>query len=721
MGFPIFLSSGGRTKRVAWNGKTFTDLAKLYFEVFSIENDHSSSEHTKVRRGHFYLKHTEYGVLYEGFELSELGPGSLVEIRGPHSLKYGAHSWEVDPDVTGSVLSLESDEDCETDDEEGDHSDLLDFEGDAQGFREGGPYNKEPRTLRQKIWKTLEDPGYSRLAKFMTIFIMATILLSTVVFIVDTMPLFHGRNTAKTSPFYVIEATCIAIFTLELLVRMVTAPPHLISFSPLRMDFFRDVMNIVDILAILPFYIEMGLEGSAVPGLAVLRVVRLVRVFRLSKVSKGALVIFLVTMKKSAKPLYMLIFFTALAVVIFSSLMYYAERASCESIALSRTSSELSCFLRYSYIYASESSADFEGHTIFYSSEKTNCQPVYEVSPYQSIPATMWWCLVTMTTVGYGDMYPVQWYGRLLGMLVMLSGILVIALPITVIGSNFADVYRHMMGVGQASENGVPVPHEKELRELSASGMWATRTRPRSPTYAASRPRTHSPAKSKFAERLIFTRVFNPDEHERSANVIDALLAALEDKRLEFPYSEFYRFTAACAWEWWVSRAFFAPKPGDNQRRFIIDLRVLNTYRARKRLRMETLMGVRHLTKKGDYMFSFDLQDGSYALATAFTCIRARYTRSAANVCADRMSPHMDIDDWQLDPVLFAELEAEWGAHSVDCFASSRNAMLPRYSAAWLDPGCKAVDSLRVSDASRRTDNNYCKPPWPLLPTWSRS
>lgn len=83
----------------------------------------------------------------------------------------------------------------------------------------------------------------------------------------------------------------------------------------------------------------------------------------------------------------------------------------------------------------------------------------------------MWWCLVTMTTVGYGDMYPVQWYGRLLGMLVMLSGILVIALPITVIGSNFADVYRHMMGVGQASENGVPVPHEKELRELSASGM----------------------------------------------------------------------------------------------------------------------------------------------------------------------------------------------------------------------------------------------------------
>ena len=50
-----------------------------------------------------------------------------------------------------------------------------------------------------------------------------------------------------------------------------------------------------------------------------------------------------------------------------------------------------------------------------------------------------------MTTVGYGDIYPVMWYGRALGMVVMLSGILVIALPITVIGSNFSDVYRQKL------------------------------------------------------------------------------------------------------------------------------------------------------------------------------------------------------------------------------------------------------------------------------------
>eukprot|EP00873_Tetraselmis_striata_P006615 jgi/Tetstr1/426879/TSEL_017092.t1 len=177
------------------------------------------------------------------------------------------------------------------------------------------------------------------------------------------------------------------------------------------------------------------------------------------------------------------------------------------------------------------------------------------------------------------------------------------------------------------------------------------------------------------AERLIYSRVFDTAEHERSANVVDGLLAALEDKRLEVGLAaaakaqasatfkrqaaerdtdrdkarkekdkaaareagaatprggrqaprqerrhdrrQDTRLTEKSSCAWWVSRAFFVPKPGDNQWRFIIDLRGLNTFCARKRLRMETLMGVRHLTAKGDYMFSFDLQDGFYALGIA--------------------------------------------------------------------------------------------------------
>eukprot|EP00873_Tetraselmis_striata_P034416 jgi/Tetstr1/454680/TSEL_041569.t1 len=85
--------------------------------------------------------------------------------------------------------------------------------------------------------------------------------------------------------------------------------------------------------------------------------------------------------------------------------------------------------------------------------------------------------------------------------------------------------------------------------------------------------------------------------------------------------------------------------------------------------------------------------------------IRARYIRGRPQTSdlrsrrADRLSRHLDGDDEQLDPVLFAELGALWGAHSVDRFASAPNAMLPRYNVAWLDAGCEAVDSLHLADA----------------------
>eukprot|EP00873_Tetraselmis_striata_P014170 jgi/Tetstr1/434434/TSEL_023534.t1 len=96
--------------------------------------------------------------------------------------------------------------------------------------------------------------------------------------------------------------------------------------------------------------------------------------------------------------------------------------------------------------------------------------------------------------------------------------------------------------------------------------------------------------------------------------------------------------------------------------------------------------------------------------------LRARYIRSAANIWADRLSRHLDSDDWQLDPLLFAELESRFGPHSIDRFASALNTLLPRYNAVWLDPTCEAVDALHLPDADWRRENNLCNAPWPLLP-----
>ena len=60
---------------------------------------------------------------------------------------------------------------------------------------------------------------------------------------------------------------------------------------------------------------------------------------------------------------------------------------------------------------------------------------------YSSIPSAMWWALVTMSTVGYGDVYPKTGVGKLIGIICALCGILALALPITVIGSNFSSVF----------------------------------------------------------------------------------------------------------------------------------------------------------------------------------------------------------------------------------------------------------------------------------------
>eukprot|EP00873_Tetraselmis_striata_P006285 jgi/Tetstr1/426549/TSEL_016847.t1 len=96
--------------------------------------------------------------------------------------------------------------------------------------------------------------------------------------------------------------------------------------------------------------------------------------------------------------------------------------------------------------------------------------------------------------------------------------------------------------------------------------------------------------------------------------------------------------------------------------------------------------------------------------------LRARYVRSAANVWADRLSRHLDSDDWQLDLLMFSEQESRFGPHSIDRFASALKTLLPRYNAAWLDSTCKAVDSWHLPDADWRRENNWCNAPWPLLP-----
>ena len=128
------------------------------------------------------------------------------------------------------------------------------------------------------------------------------------------------------NPFFMIETMCIMWFTLEILVRFITCPIKLI--------FFKNIMNAIDLIAILPYFVSLGtffadeqLKANKATSLAFLRVIRLVRVFRIFKLSRHSkgLQILGQTLHASMRELGLLIFFLVIGVILFSSAVYFAE------------------------------------------------------------------------------------------------------------------------------------------------------------------------------------------------------------------------------------------------------------------------------------------------------------------------------------------------------------------------------------------------------------
>eukprot|EP00466_Bigelowiella_natans_P003814 jgi/Bigna1/36400/e_gw1.14.214.1 len=155
-------------------------------------------------------------------------------------------------------------------------------------------------------------------------------------------------------------------------------------------------MNLVDLLSIMPilFLIFDSNGGAGFQVVRVLRLTRAFRVFKLGKYSEG-LILFHRVIAKSLSALYLLFFFMLISTIVFGSTIYYAERGNWD---------------------------DEKG------------------SPFTSIPRSFWWVIVTSTTVGYGDMVPRTTTGRFVGTLAMYFGILVLAMPLAIISSNFQRV-----------------------------------------------------------------------------------------------------------------------------------------------------------------------------------------------------------------------------------------------------------------------------------------
>ncbi|XP_010777243.1 voltage-gated potassium channel KCNC4 isoform X2 [Notothenia coriiceps] len=269
-----------------------------------------------------------------------------------------------------------------------------------------------------KVWALFDDPYSSKAARGVAFASLFFILVSITTFCLETHEAFNelqnrtvqiveGNVTRKverpemvTKPILtVVEGICVVWFTFEFLVRVVCCPN--------KMVFIKNTLNIIDFVAILPFYLEMGLKGlsskAANDVLGFLRVVRFVRILRIFKLTRHFVGLRVLghTLRASVNEFLLLIIFLALGVLIFATMIYYAER-----------------------IGAQPNDPTGSNHTHF-----------------KNIPISFWWAVVTMTTLGYGDMYPQTWLGMMVGALCALAGVLTIAMPVPVIVNNFGMYY----------------------------------------------------------------------------------------------------------------------------------------------------------------------------------------------------------------------------------------------------------------------------------------
>ncbi|CAE6958439.1 KCNA5, partial [Symbiodinium natans] len=311
------------------------------------------------------------------------------------------------------------------------------------------PSTKEMHWCRC-IFLVLDDPDNFLMSKVISAFVVATILLSTTSFILESMQSFAKRpelceqlraagqpltveacEPVPHESFFYIEAVCIFIFTVEYLARILTchAEPALGETPTIRtMHYARMPLNIVDLLAVAPFYLGFML-GNSVSSLRVLRLARVLRLFKLAK-HHGGMRLCLEAMMRSGFPLAILMFFNVIVGIIFACVMFFVEGQQF-SVAPQFTRPQIDAF-------NNTVPAPFPTGVFV----RIDAQGEHEVqTPFRSIPIALWWAFSTMTTVGYGDIVPTTLPGKIVGVMCFYCGVILLALPIGVLSSNFENAY----------------------------------------------------------------------------------------------------------------------------------------------------------------------------------------------------------------------------------------------------------------------------------------
>jgi len=340
----------------------------------------------------------------------------------------------------------------------------------------------------ERIFFTVDvGSNQSRLSMICSQFLVFLIFLSITAWVASTHPSVRCApadctdmrpGSCEPEPltiFRTIEQVCAYVFTLEYFIRLVTV--HRVRFAVLDEVFVTAVLtgycstldvspfnlwiayntrsedsmrvkldgmiastvkhvlgpaNVVDLLAILPYWIETlrGTSGGGGGMLMVLRVLRLTRVFRVFKLGKCTEVftVFSRVVTQAMPALILMLFFIALGSCLFGTLVFFAEQGTW-----------------YPQGHASLSELNITGHGAYlrHVGPWVEADQLQE-SPFESIPHSFWFIIVTISTVGYGDVCPTTAVGKLVGSLLILHGVIVLAMPIGVVGATFSSQYCHL-------------------------------------------------------------------------------------------------------------------------------------------------------------------------------------------------------------------------------------------------------------------------------------
>lgn len=233
------------------------------------------------------------------------------------------------------------------------------------------------------------DEGDTHWDKIINTFLITLIVLNVLAVMLETVEPVHN---AYKQFFRDFDTVSVIIFSIEYILRLWSANYHDKYKHSIkgRIRYFFSFGAMIDLIAILPSALHIFTGGLDLRVLRIFRLVRILRLFRLTAYTESAHMI-LNVFKRRLNELVLSFVLTFFLIIVASCVLYFAEHLD----------------------------PDNKGYT--------------------SIPATLWWAVVTLTTTGYGDMYPVTTIGKILAGLIMLSGVAFFALPAGIITAGFLD------------------------------------------------------------------------------------------------------------------------------------------------------------------------------------------------------------------------------------------------------------------------------------------